>query len=580
MPISQRRKTIFYLPDGLRPWDDQYVLQVLEFFAAVYGRKEDALSGTIHAVDLASVLHKRVASLSKGFARRLMIALAFLTPHPLLLMDEPFDGFDLRQTREVMTLLRQAAKDGRTLVLAIHQLADAERICDRLVLLAGERFAAPARSMHYAPKSSGRRRGWRRYSLRSPDVIAPRRSAPFRPLLVKELRGVGGGRALWTMLLILCPIVGFSFFQAISLYGEPSAAVNAARVVAGGLSPLDGVLVPTFGAFYVTVTLLFPFVAIRALGREIETGTVRLLVQLPYRMSTFVAAKMAAVAAAWLVAAIPALSALALWAALGGHLHAPETLNLLLGHSLYGLLIAAIALFAASIAESAATAAIITLAATIGSWVLDFTLAGQPGLLEWISRLSLTQTLRPFEQGLFSVGLVIGILTTVAGFAALAAICLHPGIAFRTKVTRSLLCIAATGAVLTLAAQVRTAVDVTEDRRNSFPAADQRALRELREPLIITVHLAPEARATSTCGVTFCPSLNDTPRCPCSAGHIGPQRHKRREREVLRRSGVHLWRPLGHQPIIEYRSFYRSCMHWRAFQLRHQQQERTTPDIR
>ena len=137
VPISQRRKTIFYLPDGLRPWDDQYVLQVLEFFAAVYGRKEDALSGTIHAVDLASVLNKRVASLSKGFARRLMIALAFLTPHPLLLMDEPFDGFDLRQTREVMTLLRQAAKDGRTLVLAIHQLADAERICDRLVLLAG-----------------------------------------------------------------------------------------------------------------------------------------------------------------------------------------------------------------------------------------------------------------------------------------------------------------------------------------------------------------------------------------------------------------------------------------------------------
>jgi ABC-2 type transport system ATP-binding protein len=136
VPISQRRKTIFYLPDGLRPWDDQYVLQVLEFFAAVYGG-EDALSDTIHAVDLASVLNKRVASLSKGFARRLMIALAFLTPHPLLLMDEPFDGFDLRQTREVMTLLRHAAKDGRTLVLAIHQLADAERICDRLVLLAG-----------------------------------------------------------------------------------------------------------------------------------------------------------------------------------------------------------------------------------------------------------------------------------------------------------------------------------------------------------------------------------------------------------------------------------------------------------
>src|SRR5262245_9598388 len=98
-------------------------------------------------------------------------------------------------------------------------------------------------------------------SLRSPDVIASGR-APFAPLLVKELWGVVSGRALWTMLLILCPIVGFSFFQAVSLYGEASAAAKDAPGLASGLSPLDGVLVPTFGAFYVTITLLFPFVAI------------------------------------------------------------------------------------------------------------------------------------------------------------------------------------------------------------------------------------------------------------------------------------------------------------------------------
>ena len=64
-----------------------------------------------------------------------MLALALLTPQPLLLMDEPFDGFDLRQTREIMGLIRQIATNGRTLVLAIHQLADAERVADRVVLL-------------------------------------------------------------------------------------------------------------------------------------------------------------------------------------------------------------------------------------------------------------------------------------------------------------------------------------------------------------------------------------------------------------------------------------------------------------
>ena len=66
-----------------------------------------------------------------------MLALALLTPHTLLLMDEPFDGFDLTQTREVIGVIREAAARGRTLLLSIHQLVDAERACDRFVLLSG-----------------------------------------------------------------------------------------------------------------------------------------------------------------------------------------------------------------------------------------------------------------------------------------------------------------------------------------------------------------------------------------------------------------------------------------------------------
>jgi ABC-2 type transport system ATP-binding protein len=51
------------------------------------------------------------------------------------MLDEPFDGLDLRQTRDVMTLLKAHASAGRTLMLSIHQLIDAGRVCDRLVLL-------------------------------------------------------------------------------------------------------------------------------------------------------------------------------------------------------------------------------------------------------------------------------------------------------------------------------------------------------------------------------------------------------------------------------------------------------------
>ena len=136
---SRRREAIFYLPDGVRPYQDQPVTRVLSFFADVYRRSAEEIAGTIQSVGLTPVLHKRVHSLSKGYGRRLMLALGLLTPQPLLLMDEPFDGFDLRQVREMVGVLRDEAAKGRTLVLAIHQLMDAERICDRFILLADGR---------------------------------------------------------------------------------------------------------------------------------------------------------------------------------------------------------------------------------------------------------------------------------------------------------------------------------------------------------------------------------------------------------------------------------------------------------
>src|SRR5260370_19845139 len=136
------------------------------------------------------------------------------------------------------------------------------------------------------------------------------------------------------MVVPMCPLVGYSFFQAVSLYGEASAAGLQSPVLASSLSPLDGILVPTLGASYVAVTLLFPFVAIRVLGLEKESGALRLLVQMPYRSSTLIAAKLAAVLVGWVLSSIPAFSALAIWRLFGGHLSGPERLNLVFGHLL------------------------------------------------------------------------------------------------------------------------------------------------------------------------------------------------------------------------------------------------------
>lgn len=142
LPLSRRKEALFYLPDGILPWAQQTVKWVLGFFQKLYGRAPERLAELAGPLRLTEIQQSRVATLSKGERKRTLLALGLLTPHPLLLLDEPFDGLDLRQTRDVMDLLRTESATGRTLFVSIHQLNDAAKVCDRLVLLnAGQRVA-------------------------------------------------------------------------------------------------------------------------------------------------------------------------------------------------------------------------------------------------------------------------------------------------------------------------------------------------------------------------------------------------------------------------------------------------------
>jgi ABC-2 type transport system ATP-binding protein len=139
LPRARRKEQLFYVPEAISPYPDQRTGEVLTFFRQAQRQPPSRVEHLVRALDLEPALAKPVGALSKGYRRRFLLALGLLAPRPVLLMDEPFDGFDLRQTRGVMNLLRQEAVDGRTLVLSIHQLGDAQRVCDRLVLLSGGR---------------------------------------------------------------------------------------------------------------------------------------------------------------------------------------------------------------------------------------------------------------------------------------------------------------------------------------------------------------------------------------------------------------------------------------------------------
>ena len=124
---------LFYVPDAIRPWPDQTVRWTLELTARIFDVRLDP--SLLDDLDLVALQDAAVGSLSKGEAKRLDIAIGLAAPPTVLLLDEPFDGLDLRQMRQVMEILRREAAKGRTLVLSIHQLTDAARACDRFLLL-------------------------------------------------------------------------------------------------------------------------------------------------------------------------------------------------------------------------------------------------------------------------------------------------------------------------------------------------------------------------------------------------------------------------------------------------------------
>ena len=139
--VSGRALTelLFYVPDGISPWPDQSAGWALDFTIGFLGGNAWLRAEVVEQLDLGSLLRQPIGTLSKGQRKRVLLGIGLLTPQPALLIDEPFEGLDLRQAREIASALRVHAARGRTLFLSIHQISDAARFCDRFILLSGGR---------------------------------------------------------------------------------------------------------------------------------------------------------------------------------------------------------------------------------------------------------------------------------------------------------------------------------------------------------------------------------------------------------------------------------------------------------
>lgn len=143
-PVDGRNRwpKLFYVPDGIAPWPDQPVRWVLDYALAFFGGRRDVYEQVIVDLDLAPLMPVLIRALSKGQRKRALLALGLISPQPILLIDEPFEGLDLRQSREAAATLRKHLTPDRTFFLSIHQIADAAKACDRFVLLSGGHVVA------------------------------------------------------------------------------------------------------------------------------------------------------------------------------------------------------------------------------------------------------------------------------------------------------------------------------------------------------------------------------------------------------------------------------------------------------
>jgi len=140
-PLTERERasTLFYLPDAIVPWPAQRVRWAIDFTLGFFRGRSYLRDEVVARLDIGPLLDSTIGSLSKGQRKRTLLAIGLLMPHPVLMADEPFDGLDLRQSRDVAATLRSYASAGRTMFLSIHQIQDAARVCDRFVLLSGGR---------------------------------------------------------------------------------------------------------------------------------------------------------------------------------------------------------------------------------------------------------------------------------------------------------------------------------------------------------------------------------------------------------------------------------------------------------
>jgi ABC-2 type transport system ATP-binding protein len=129
-----------YLPEGAPSWEAMTPNQLFRFLGGVRDLRGDALtqrsSNVVGLAELGAVCDQRIETLSKGLKRRVGLAAALLHDPLALVLDEPTDGLDPNQKRNLRKHIRALAEQqGKAVIVSTHILEEIEALCDRLVVI-------------------------------------------------------------------------------------------------------------------------------------------------------------------------------------------------------------------------------------------------------------------------------------------------------------------------------------------------------------------------------------------------------------------------------------------------------------
>jgi len=133
------RARIGFMPDTPSMYRQMTVFEYLDFFAAAYGQRpaerDRVIRDILELTDMAGRGDDLIKSLSRGMQQRISLARCLVHDPELLLLDEPAAGLDPRARIELMEILKELRRMGKTIFISSHILAELATLCDSVTII-------------------------------------------------------------------------------------------------------------------------------------------------------------------------------------------------------------------------------------------------------------------------------------------------------------------------------------------------------------------------------------------------------------------------------------------------------------